>query len=77
MKSSDRHISKVAAIMGVRASTLRFWESKGLVNFERNEENRYRVPSAQNLLQTVDVMLYRSLDMSIEEIKSCFGADLN
>lgn len=76
MKSSDGHISKVAATMGVRASTLRFWESKGLVNFERNAENRYRVPSAQNLLQTVDVMLYRSLDMSIEEIKSCFGADL-
>lgn len=73
----DKFISQVAANMGVRASTLRFWESEGLVTFERNGENNYRTPSLQNLLQVFDVVLYRSLDMPIEKIKSYFGADLD
>ena len=76
-KSANGHgrISEAAEAMGVAPSALRFWESEGLINFERNGENNYREPSAQNLLQLFDIVLYRSLDLPIAQIKSCFGAD--
>ena len=70
-----RHISEAAEAMGVAPSALRFWESEGLINFERARDNNYREPSAQNLLQLFDIVLYRSLDIPIAQIKSCFGAD--
>ena len=70
-----RHISETAEAMGVAPSALRFWESEGLISFERTRENNYREPSAQNLLQLFDIVLYRSLDIPIAQIKACFGAD--
>ena len=73
--SERRHISETAEAMGVAPSALRFWESEGLISFERTRENNYREPSAQNLLQLFDIVLYRSLDIPIAQIKACFGAD--
>ena len=72
----DNHISRIADIVGLNASTLRFWEKENLIRFERNSDNNYRRPSVQNLLQVWDILMFRSLGIPIAEIKSCFDADI-
>lgn len=72
---NDNRISRLADIMGLNASTLRFWERENLIRFERNSENNYREPTVQNILQIWDIIMFRSLGIPIAEIKSCFEAD--
>ena len=57
----DNHISRIADIVGLNASTLRFWEKENLIRFERNSDNNYRRPSFQNLLQEWAILMFRSL----------------
>ncbi len=39
------NVSSVADIFGLNASALRFWEKEGLIRFERDAENNYRLPT--------------------------------
>lgn len=71
-----RFISRAAEVLGVPASTLRYYEKEGLIEFNRNSENNYREPSMQDLLQLLDIIMYRSLNIPIAEIKSCMQADM-
>ena len=55
------------------ASALRYWDDEGLIRFERSKDNHYRCPTSQTMLDICDVIFYRSLSLSIKEIKSIPG----
>ena len=74
-KAREKHISEIAAAVGVNPSALRFWEKKGLISFGRSGENNYRTAGLPQLLRAFDIVIFRSLGMTIDEIKSCLLAD--
>ena len=66
----QKMVSQIASLLGVPASTLRYWDTEGLVRFERSDENQYRVPTVDTILDICDVMLYRGLSVPIKQIRS-------
>lgn len=63
-------IGEVASMLRIGVDAIRFYERKGLVHPQKNEENRYRVFTMNNILELLDVIYYRELDMSISEIST-------
>lgn len=62
-------IKDVEKITGLTAKSIRYYEDKGLVSVERNEENAYRNYTEENVKRFKWIKLYRYLDFSVEEIK--------
>lgn len=63
------YIGEISDIFQIPPSTLRYWENESLIKFSRDEENNYRFPSFQTILDIWDVMLYRELSIPLKEIK--------
>lgn len=61
--------SDVAKMLEIPASTLRYWDKEGLVRFERRLNNDYRQVSRNTLMTLLDVLDYRNMGISIEQIK--------
>ena len=62
-------IGEVTKFLGITADTLRYYEKEGIVTPCRNPENGYREYSFEDIFLLSDVMFYRSVDMSLEEIR--------
>lgn len=70
-------IGEVTKFLGITADTLRYYEKEGIVTPCRNPENGYREYSFEDIFLLSDVMFYRSVDMSLEEIRGiCSGKNL-
>ena len=66
-------INDVEKITGLTGKAIRLYESKGLINISR-DENGYRNFSAKDVEILKDVKLYRSIGISISDIRLClFG----
>jgi len=61
-------INKVEELVGITKKNIRFYEEKGLINPARNEENRYREYSDEDVEELRKVKLLRQLSVPIEEI---------
>lgn len=61
-------INKVEELVGITKKNIRFYEEKGLINPARNEENRYREYSDEDVEALRKVKLLRQLSVPIEEI---------
>lgn len=68
-------IKDVEKLTGLTAKSIRFYEEKGLVTVERNEENSYRSYSETEVIQLKKIKLFRYLDFSIEEIGELLKMD--
>lgn len=62
-------IKDVEKLTGLTAKSIRFYESKGLLEVQRNEENDYREYTEENVKQLRKIKLFRYLDFSIEELQ--------
>lgn len=69
MKKDDC-IAAVARLFGVAPSALRYWDRIGLVRFERDEQNNYRRPCVQTMLDISNVLLFRQLSIPLRDIRS-------
>lgn len=76
MKQINR-IKEVSELLHIPASALRYWDDEGLIHFERSGDNNYRYPTTQTMLDICDVMFYRSLSLSIKEIKAIPGMSVD
>ena len=65
-------IKDVEKITGLTAKSIRYYEDKGLIKVERNEENSYRTYSEANVERLKWIKLLRYLEFSIEEIRVFF-----
>ncbi len=65
-------IKDVEKLTGLTAKSIRYYEDKGLIKVERNEENSYRTYSEANVERLKWIKLLRYLEFSIEEIRVFF-----
>jgi DNA-binding transcriptional MerR regulator len=62
-------IGDISKLLNVPKSTLRYWESEGLIDLNRNDSNKYREYTRNTLVGLSDLVYYRSLNMPIKEMK--------
>ena len=61
-------ISEVARRTGLNVSNVRFYERKGLLTPDREEENGYRDYTEEDVTRIKQILLYRKMGVSIETI---------
>lgn len=73
-----RHrIGEAATLCGVSAANIRFYETAGLIASQGRSDNGYRSYSRADIHQLRFIRLCRALDMSLDEVRTLLGLDLN
>ena len=67
-------VSKLAQISGISTRTLRYYDSIGLLRPGRISSNGYRVYGREEVETLQQIMLYRELGVSLDEIKKLLTA---
>lgn len=62
-------IGEISQFFDVPASTLRYWEDKGILHPEKQSENHYREYSIEDLMTISDVIFYKNLGLQLKEIR--------
>jgi len=62
-------IGEFAKLLGLNPDILRYYEKAGILRPERDPGNNYRMFSDSQALQVLNLRLYRSLDMTLDEMK--------
>lgn len=68
-------IKEVEKLTGLTAKSIRYYENKGLLTVERNEENDYRSYSETEVNRLKRIKLLRYLEFSVEEVKNILDMD--
>ena len=68
-KAVELTILEVSKIFNIQKSTLRYWESEGLISLDRNPNN-YRSYTMTSIYEISDILFYRSLGMPIKSLKN-------
>ena len=63
-------INEVEKITGITSKNIRFYEKRGLLNPNRNAENRYRQYSHQDVRRLKEIKLLRKLGIGLADIQS-------
>ena len=73
-----RHrIGEAAALSGVTTANIRFYEKEQLIGAHSRSDNGYRFYSDADVHQLRFIRLCRTLDMSLDEVRTLLGLDLN
>lgn len=67
--NEQKTLTKLAELFHIAPSALRYWDNEGLIRFERSDENNYRYPSIQTMLDICEVLLNRSLSIPLREMR--------
>ena len=70
-------IKEVEKLTGLTAKSIRYYEDKGLVTVERNEENDYRSYSEVEVNRLKKIKLLRYLEFSVEEVKELLDLEVD
>lgn len=63
-------ITELARLFGVSTETIRKYETKGLLESERNQDNQFRKYDMWDIAMLLQIRNFRSLDFSLREIES-------
>lgn len=74
--SASYRISQAAALSGVSAANIRFYEKEKLLSPHGRSDNSYRFYSAGDVHQLRFIRLCRAMDMSLDEVRTLLGLDL-
>jgi DNA-binding transcriptional MerR regulator len=69
-------IGKAAILSGVTPANIRFYEKAGLLQAGERSSNTYRSYSDSDVHQLKFIRLCRTMDMSLEEVRSLLNLDL-
>lgn len=61
-------IGEIGKLLGLSRDAIRFYERKGLVHPLINSNNRYRLYTFKNVLELLDIIYYRHLDIPVDTI---------
>ena len=61
-------IGEIARFFDIQASTLRYWEDKGVLHPGKKCENQYREYTIEDLMTISDVIFYKNLGLQLKEI---------
>ena len=67
-------VSQVSKLAGVSVRTLHHYDQIGLLTPLRRQDNGYRCYSEQHLVKLQQILLYRQLDFSLEQIRDMMQA---
>lgn len=70
-------IGEIAELTGLNISNIRFYEKKGLMEPAREAENKYREYTEADLQRLKEIMLYRKMNLSIEQIAQIFDGNIS
>jgi len=70
-------IGEAARQSGVSPANIRFYEKESLLSPQGRGENSYRVYSDGDVHQLRFIRLCRAMDMSLDEVRTLLGLDLN
>lgn len=70
-------IGEAARQSGVSAANIRFYEKEKLLSPQGRNDNSYRMYSDGDVHQLRFVRLCRAMDMSLDEVRTLLGLDLN
>jgi len=62
-------IKQLSSLAGVSVRTLHYYDQIGLLTPQRNHENNYRFYTRESLLQLQQILFYRELEFSLEQIR--------
>jgi MerR family transcriptional regulator, thiopeptide resistance regulator len=66
-------VKQLSKMAGITPRTLHYYDEIGLLKPSRIGENGYRYYGEESLLRLQQILLYRELDMPLEEIKKIMG----
>lgn len=67
-------IQQLAGMSGVSVRTLHYYDEIGLLRATRNPKNGYRIYNENDVLHLQQILFYRALEMSLEEIEKVLQA---
>jgi DNA-binding transcriptional MerR regulator len=70
-------IGEAARRSGVNPANIRFYEKEGLLSPQGRGDNSYRLYSEGDVHQLRFIRLCRAMDMSLAEVRTLLGLDLN
>ena len=70
-------ISQAARLSGVSTANIRFYEKEKLLSPHGRSDNSYRFYSEGDVHQLRFIRLCRAMDMSLDEVRTLLGLDLN
>lgn len=62
-------IGEISDLLGIPKSTLRYWESEGLISMPRDSSNNYRKYNPSSVYTISDLAHFRCLRMSLQDMK--------
>ena len=65
---SSAGFDEIARFFDIPASTLRYWEDKGVLYPGKKSENQYREYTIEDLMTISDVIFYKNLGLQLKEI---------
>lgn len=68
--------NEISKALNISTETIRYYVREGLVAPHRNESNGYWEYSSEDLLKLTDILFYRSMSLTIPEIKSIMTENL-
>ncbi len=66
-------IGEISELLDIPKSTLRYWESEGLIKLPRDDMNNYRRYNPNSFYTISDLAHYRCLRMSLQDMKKLPG----
>ena len=64
------HIGEISEFFNLPASTLRHWESTGILAPKKNHENNYREYTIEDFMNLSDIIFYKSLGLPLKQIQT-------
>ncbi len=68
MAQESNYINAISKLFHIPKSTLRYWDSEGLIHFDRDCSN-YRRYSVKSVMDICDIAFYRGMNIPITELK--------
>ncbi|WPB59431.1 Cd(II)/Pb(II)-responsive transcriptional regulator [Xylophilus sp. GOD-11R] len=70
-------IGDAARLSGIGAANIRFYEREGLLAPQARSEAAYRLYGEEDIHRLRFIRLCRAMDMSLDEVRTLLGLDLN
>jgi len=70
-------IGEVAERTGLSISNIRFYEKKGLIEPDREQESKYRDYTEEDVKRLKEIILYRKMDLPIETIHQLIAKEVS
>lgn len=68
----DLTVGEVAKALGISSENIRYYVREGLITPKINDDNKYKQYSSEDVLLISDIMFYRDMGLSINNIKKIF-----